>query len=239
MSPEQKESFFLDPPPSLTLSRRLSTLCHPSSSPKLQLLFGDIPQAINYYSAGEDVLNNNYPPQNMYLPGTEKAWVFQEKVKGGILPAILIGVDSHGGWSFNSAYDVRVGEDELGNPIYGTMPAGQAALLTDGQLQTNSFFKRFYRNDLYGSGGSAVAADAQVRGKLLAEAIPSTSRAAGRNELEGFGLNGGLDGNEDLMPMKTGWPRSNENWLHSDFKNVAYLYVHQFFEDMVAKGVLQ
>ena len=126
----------------------------------------------------------------MYLPGTEKAWVFQEKVKGGILPAILIGVDSHGGWSFNHAYDVPVDRDEVGNPIYGTMPPDQAALLTDSQLRTNSFFKRFYRDDLYGANGSTVAADAQVRGKLLAEAVPATSRAAGRNRMNDFGLNG-------------------------------------------------
>jgi len=198
--------------------------------------FGNISQAINYYSSGEEVLDNNNPPENMYLPHTEKAWVFQEKIKGGVLPAILIGVDSHGGWGFNSAYDVQIGEDELGNPIYDTMPPDQAAQLTDNQIRNNSFFKRFYRDDLYGTNGSTVASDAEVRGKILAEAIPATSRATGRNVVS-------LTFNEniDMMDLKSGWPsgRSNGNWHHSDLKYVAYPYVHQFFEDLVYKGGLK
>ena len=200
--------------------------------------FGNISQAINYYSSGEDVLNNNDPPENMYVPGTEKAWVFQEKVKGGILPAILVGVDSHGGWGFNGEYSTGVYDPSNDVYVTATTPA-EVALLPEYLLRIHSFFKPFYDDDLYGAGGSTLAADVNVRGKVLAEAIPSTSRAVGRNLMNGFGLNGGLDGNEDLMLMKTGWPRSNGNWLHSDFKNVAYPYVHQFFEDLVAKGGLQ
>jgi hypothetical protein len=197
--------------------------------------FGNISQAVNYYSSGEDVLNNNEAGGSVSLfDAPNRVWVFQEQVKGGILSAILVGVDSHGGWGFNSFYDVQVGEDEYGNPIYDTMPPEQAALRTNGQLQTNSFFKRFYLDDLYGTNGSVVAANAEVRGKVLAEAIPATSRAAGRNEVNGF-----FSANVDMMTLKTGWPRSDGNWHHSDFKNVAFPYVHQLFEDLVAEGSLQ
>lgn len=72
---------------------------------------------------------------------------------------------------------------------------------------------------------------------MSAEAIPATSRATGRNEVAGFGVAG--QGNINLMTKKTGWPRTNGNWLHGDIKDVAFLYVHLFFEDMVSKGGLQ
>ena len=185
--------------------------------------FGNIAQAINYYSSGEDVLNNNDPPEDLVIPGTEKAWAFQEEVKGGVLPAILIGVDSHGGWGFNSThyYWVHFPEDTDG--------------ITADELRLHSFFKPFYRDDLYATNGSAVASSYEVRSKLLAEALPATSRAMGRNRLNDWGDSR----NADLMTLNTGWPRANENWLHSDFKNVAFSYVHQFFEDMVAEGGLQ
>ncbi len=194
--------------------------------------FGNISRAINYYSSGEDVLNNNDPPRNMHLPATEKAWIFQEKVKGGILPTVLVGVDSHGGWGFNGAYSRGVYDPSNGVFVKATTP-DEAALLPDYLLRTQSFFKRFYDKALYGPGGSALAAEPNVRGKILAEAIPASSRATGRNEVEDF-----FAANVDLMTLKTGWPRSNENWHHSDFKNVAFLYVHQFFGDMVAEGDL-
>ena len=110
----------------------------------------------------------------------------------------------------------------------------QAVLLTEGELQTNSFFGSFYDNALYGTGGSSVAADYEVRSKVLAEAIPATSRAAGKNDVLGR-----FSANIDLMSKQSGWPRSSSDWLHSDFKNVAYPYVNSFFDDMVSKGGLQ
>ncbi len=202
--------------------------------------FGNIPQAINYYSSGEDVLANNDPAENMYLPGNDKAWVFQEKVKGGIMPAILVGVDSQGGWKYNSFYDVQVDEDTDGGLVYGTMPPDQATLLSDDQLQANSFFGSFYDDDLYGPDGSSLASNEYVRAKVLAEAVPATSRATGRNPVTLY-----FGTNRDLMGFKDGWPSgrvavNNEGpWFHSDFKNVAYTYVYLFFNDMVLKGGLK
>lgn len=156
------------------------------------------------------------------------------------MPAILVGVESHGGWKYNHFYDIPVDEDEGGYPIYGTMPPDQAALLSNAQLQANSFFGSFYDDDLYGPNGSSLASNSYVRAKILAEAVPATSRATGRNEVDEF-----FTANIDLMSFKTGWPsiRVGENsegpWFHSDFKNVAYPYVHSFFDDMVLKGGLK
>jgi len=192
--------------------------------------FGNIPQAVNYYSSGEDVLKNNEKHESMLITGVERSWIYQEKIKGRLQTTILRRVTSHGGWGFNNDYNVF-------NLI--TMPADQAALITTNQLRANSFFKRFYEDGLYGSDGSTVASIPYVRAKVLAEAIPATSRATGRNEVGGyFG-----DNNIDLMKkMKNGWPLKritqddpDGRWFHSDSKNVAYPYVYKFFDDMVYK----
>ena len=191
--------------------------------------FGNIPQAINYYSSGEDVLNNNTNHESMALWDThssEHSWIFQEKIKGGHLPAILWGIDSQGGWGFNPHYNEY---------LVFTLPPDKAVLITTNELRTNSFFKPFYLNGLYGSDGSTVASTPDVRAKVLAEAIPATSRATGRNELDVWGA----ARNIDLMFKKSGWPLEritlkdpDGRWFHSDSKNVAYLYVYKFFDDM-------
>lgn len=195
--------------------------------------FGNISQAINYFSSGEDVLNNNPSGGSVSLfDAPEHVWVFQEQVKGGILPAILVGVDSHGGWEFNGDYSVGVYDPSNGVYVTATTPA-QAAALPPHMLRAHSFFRPFYDADIYGANGSTVAGDADVKGKILAEAMPATSRATGRNDVLGR-----FSANIDLMDLNTGWPRPSDDWLHSDFKNVAFFYVHSFFEDMVSKGDL-
>lgn len=206
--------------------------------------FGDIPQALNYYSSGEDILNNNMSGGSVSLfSAPEKIWVFQEQVKGGILPEMLIGVDSQGGWGFNGEYSTGVYDPSNDVFVTATTPA-QAALLPDYMLRSHSFFKPFYNMGIYGTNGSAIAAATEVQGKVLAEGVPSTSRAAGRNPMTGFGVGG--EGNVDLVPKKTGWPDElktddfpDGRWRHSDFKTVAYTYCHLFYEDIVSQGGLQ
>lgn len=204
--------------------------------------FGNIPRAINYYSSGEDVLNNNKDGGSISVFGApEKVWIFQERIKGGLLPVILIGVDSHGGWEFNLEYYDNVGIDSNGNKITRPKSSEDAALLTRSQLQTKSFFKPFCIADLFGSNGSVVASNAEIRGKVLAEAIPATSRATGRNPVSLT-----FNENVDLMSKLTKWPeelKSDEfpsgRWRHCDFKDVAYPYCYSFFDHVVLKGELQ
>lgn len=197
--------------------------------------FGNIPQAINYYSEGEDVLNNNEPYDDLYIPRTEKAWVFQEKVKGGLMSAVLHGVDSHGGWMMNRDYYVMIARDKFGNPILGRMPPGQAAELSDEQLVGNSFFQPFCVAGLYSAEGSEIAADPNIRAKILAEAVPATSRATGRNA-----INGCFARNIDMMQYKTsGWPREDGRWTHSDLKKVAFQYVYELYRSIISRGGLE
>ena len=71
-----------------------------------------------------------------------------------------------------------------------------------------------------------------VRCKLLAEALPATSFATGANEISVR-----FSKNIDMMEeFKNGWPlaerNNNPNWLHSDFRDVAYFYNWKLYDDI-------
>lgn len=196
--------------------------------------FSDISNAVNYYSSGEDILQNNSenPPDpesiwnllNLWKTG-QHVWCFQEMIKGGPIPAILWGVDSHGGWGFNFLYQQ---DGQLPDPNYVNG-------LSDETLRGDSAFKIFYDLNLhYSAIGSILATDPAVRAKLLAEAIPALSFATGRNPVP-FTFND----NKDMMEFKTAgmtWPRPKGNWWHSDFKGVAYSFNYGLYDDIRDRG---
>lgn len=200
--------------------------------------FGDIPQVVNYYSSGEDILKNNENayPEDPQLPdfSGEHAWFYQEMIKGRWQMAWLPIVECHGGWGFNSVYKNSDGSSPL-LPEYANQ-------LAPDQLRTNSFFRVFYRSDLYDPvGGSNVAKNRQVQSKLLAEAIPATSWATGGNMIDGrFSEN-----NTDLMSLKNNqqWTaeRDTDKWRHGDFKDVSYFFNFKLYDEMCSpsRGGLQ
>lgn len=128
-----------------------------------------------------------------------------------------------------------------GAPILSRMEPAQANQLVPGLLTTNTFFKPFNRQELYTANGSMLAATPSVRAEMLAEALPAVTRATGSNPLTVFGSR-----NSNLMALKDGWPTgrptpdngSDKPWFHSDFKDVAFRYVHQFYRDLIQKGGL-
>lgn len=203
--------------------------------------FGDIQQAHNYYSPGDEVLANNTSGETQIIPDENGAWVYQERIKGLWQPVLLPGVDSHGGWGFNTLYNVIT---PGGGGMSVHRPADQTDQLVNDpdMLRTNSFFKLFNRPELYTTNGSAVASQPAVKATLLAEALPAITRAMGCNPLASF-----QGRNTDLMTLRNGWPESRPQpqgqtekpWLHSDFKDVAYRYVYPFYRDMIQKGGLQ
>ena len=65
--------------------------------------------------------------------------------------------------------------------------------------------------------------DEDLRAKMLGDAIPAESFAAGANALRGF-VN-----YEYLRNADHGWPTKDRKWRHSDIKNVDYRYVQDFF----------
>jgi hypothetical protein len=136
-----------------------------------------------------------------------------------------------GGWGFNAAYT----NDDGSYPLLPTA----ANALTDDNIRTNSFFAWFDEDTLYGTNGSAVAQQPAVSRRLLADGIPALSFAMGRNDLSGFGV-----GSKDLSTFRrgnnpTGWPRANNDWQHSDIKNIAYPFNYKAFDELVSDGALK
>jgi hypothetical protein len=189
--------------------------------------FGDIANTYQYYSLGEDVLNNS----DGTLPslGAERSWVNQEMRKGTWLITIGPG-NSEAGWGFNHSYTNESGF--LLSPF-------EADLLADAQIRTNSFFAHFDDENLYGTNGSAVAQQLALRRQMLADALPALSPAMGRNPLINFGA-----AQINMMDKQNGWPSTRlgnqqlqDRWLHSDLKNIAFLYVYKLFDDIAARGL--
>jgi hypothetical protein len=197
--------------------------------------FGNIPVAYNYYSSGEEVLNNADGTLKTVF-SSEWAWMNQEMRKGVMHPPS----NSQAGWDFNDDYDVPVYTNMEGIVLMEVRPPDSANLLTEEEIRQNSFFSHFDVEALHGANGSVTAQNWQVRAEVLAEGIPALSRAMGRNALIGFG-NGGLDMNDN----RNGWPQSRQDgestrdrWLHSDLKNIAYQFTYRVFDDVVHEGNL-
>jgi hypothetical protein len=229
--------------------------------------FGNLTNAINYFSSGDEVVDNNSSctdfsvldlatqTGSFSIAGLQRhAWIAQEQSKGGFVTLILHGVDSQGGWGFNSQYNVFTVIDGslLLPPVitYSHLDPALADILPDSVLRTNSFFKPFNVPELYDPNQDILANNPVLMHKLLAEAIPALSHATGRNPIEDFGspVNGdpdNPDGSIDLMTKKrsdNAWPAvrgSTHNWLHGDFRDVAYFYNFSLYNDIVNKGGLK
>jgi hypothetical protein len=198
--------------------------------------FGNIANVYNFFSSTENVLENS--TGTVPIPGTERAWACQEMVKGTLLAAIS-SFDSHGGWGFNSAYDIQTspGFPPYIPPTYRHLSPSDPQPAT-AQLKAEPFFMRFQSqfNFLYQS--TLVAADfykdtSNAGGaKLLAEAIPALSLAAGRNSIDIIGGTRNWNLNDR---GKDGWPSSRGGrWYHGDAKDVAYRYNHPLWEAWVS-----
>ncbi len=210
--------------------------------------FGDIPNAINFYSSGEDVLrNNDEKPGTVPDIGTERAWVVQEMAKGSNQFGALVTFDSQAGWGFNVGW--LIAENKPGGPHGGTttthslMAPADAEKLTDAQLREKPFFRPFEDDSLTTPSGGEAASDYLTRATVLGTAIPALSFATGRNAIKKF--NEG-DRNRDLMNYQNGWPWSrlsdeklNNRWLHSDLKNVAYMFNYPVWKEWVTLGGLK
>lgn len=210
-------------------------------------------EVFNFYSSGEEVLRayENDPPFSAFgsaslllhfyednPPAAAYAWVFQEKSKGCSINDTVLG-STHGGWKLNTAYKVN------GN----WLPASQANALSVSQLRTNSFFSFDDGSQahpdlaLLHSGGSSYAFYNQHR--ILADSIPAMTWPIGANSVPRLAPDGEPNRNFNMQALfKNGWPARRSgaeavNWWHSDFRDVAYLYVHRVFGEFVEKGGLK
>jgi hypothetical protein len=192
--------------------------------------FSGFSSAYNYFSSTEDVLDNadGDVPSLFDLP--ERSWVMQEMRKGTTVEWITGNAEA--GWGFNGDYS--------------GLSVAQANALSNSVLQTNAFFRHFDDEDLYATNGSAVAQQPATYRQLLADAIPALSNPMGRNEMGGWGASrnrdymtqgGGSGFRRGTYP--SGWPRSENDWRHSDIKNIAYPYNRNLFDKIVGDGGLQ
>ena len=198
--------------------------------------FAGIRNAVNFYSPTEDVLAN---PTQAKVFGVESedfggAWSKQELFKGcalwyGVNAVLFSGAEIEGGWGINARY--------AANPLAYIPLSGFNA----------SYFNDYTREDLianplYTSFNDARMAstnlldfsDAALRAKMLGDAIPAESFAAGRNATRGVSDNYNMQSD-----LPNGWPEAikidlpsgirQSAWRHSDIKNVAFWYVYLLF----------
>jgi hypothetical protein len=213
--------------------------------------FGAVGAAYNFYSTGEEVLNNTTNGDHnstfalVVTNKAERVWVTQELSKGRDTIAADVTWDSNAGWGFNGNWDIY-------NPISETFrhrTAEEADQLTNDQLKTQPFFQRFQDARLMDANqGSSAANEYVIRAKALAESIPSLSFAQGRNSVSAF-IDPDQDRNHDLMAFKNeddAWPQSRlsddtkqNRWLHGDAKDVAYRFNYLLYRKWVELGGLK
>ncbi|MDP1581383.1 MAG: hypothetical protein Q8M02_14010 [Candidatus Didemnitutus sp.] len=235
-----------------------------------QNVFANLEVGTNFYSSGEEVLAN---PVNDGMPVLEplffaglRAWIAQEKHKGGNGPAAPFFRSWTAGWVENEEWYVPI----VPTPPFGS-PQKRRRFASEAQnvaapngvptsaLATEPFFQRFQRSE---SGGfypgyqgsrlhapvGDTNADDEARklvtvAKCLGEAIPALSYPQGSNEATRFEADG-MGGNFNLntSDFKNGWPASrgsDTNWKHSDCLDVSYIFHFEFYDRMKTDGGLQ
>jgi len=210
--------------------------------------FGVIDQAWHFYSTGDEVLAN--PAYEQFpIAGATRSWFTQEFLKGMNFLDVNFG-SIHGGWGFNEVYAPYNNVTETNIPI----GAFEANKIPDDVLRTEPFFDPFepadsefpdydgtvLTNPDLDATASAEAGKYMTRNKLLGEAIPATSFAAGHNPLTAT-LRADRNINMNAPSMKLGWPveRSDTNMRHSDLREIPYVYIHRIFKKMVEAGNLE
>lgn len=196
-----------------------------------------VSNAYNFYSSGEEVLERHLgmPTRLGAVWNKEQyAWCTQEKLKGrmDILPWIG---STYGGWGFNALrypYPLRLLYEGSGSTS-----------LTDADIQTQPLFDRGWFGiwPLYYNSGSSFAQGNHAT--LLAQMIPALSLPVGANAVQAIELNG--NGNFDMDNVgddgfKNGWGRNHpdygQRWLHSDIRDMSYLYVYKVFDKFTGEG---
>ncbi len=197
--------------------------------------FAGIRNAVNFYSPTEDVLAN---PTQVKVFGVESedfggAWSKQELFKGcalwyGVNAVLFSGAEIEGGWGINARC--------VANPLAYIPLSGFNAFYfedyTREDLVTSPLFTSF-KDERMASTNALAFSDAALRAKMLGDAIPAESFAAGRNETRGVSDNINL---QDCASEN--WPRHDDEkdidvWHHSDIKNVAFPFTFRLFKKIV------
>jgi hypothetical protein len=188
------------------------------------------PQSVNIMS-GVDFDLNIWPFSSEIHGLSRYAWQKQEVLKGrdsSWLPGSL-GSTKWWGWGFH--------HNLLGLKAYS---AEEANGLSTNELRESPVFR--HHPDWYDEDNLTLTTN-EIN-QMLAVGLPAMSPSAGQSYINPIQQNGG--GNFNMSTLKdsaNGWPRNEQpypqRWLHSDCKDMAYLYTYRLFEEVTAKGGLK
>lgn len=217
--------------------------------------FAGIANAVNCYSTTEDVTGNIDTDKSL-LGWT--VWAKQERLKGSALwhvdTVLPCGVVCEGGWGVNSYYMFDDDHNEHGNIRYynsGTGFTADMRRLSREDAIIHPLFTPFREKEYAGAMHSTnlfTIADAkkryELRARFLGDAIPAESFAMGANNVDR--KNSGIDNlsmMEKCMDNEEVWPKDRREkidgqpdrllWHHSDWKQLAYCFVHKLFSQIV------
>jgi hypothetical protein len=236
-----------DIPESMRASRYSGLFSHTTNDFRLGLSwkgrFAGIQNAVNCFSPTEDVLKNPKVNKIFGMSIGEDfggAWSKQELFKGcalwyGVNSITFAGAEIEGGWGINARY---MANPLAYIPLSGFNPS-YFSEYTREDLITKPLFTSM-NDDRMSSTNELNFVDANLRAKMLGDAIPAESFAAGANET------GGVENNYNMqIDTPNGWPeeRGEEKdgnivryWYHSDIKNVSYYYVYKLFEKFIKEN---
>jgi hypothetical protein len=154
---------------------------------------------------------------------------------------------SQAGWQLNVGWYIPV---DPAHPITTRARYPWEAILSDhtdsthintNDLATNPFFEVFNNGQVMdASAGSTEAAKFDVRADILGGGIPALSYATGANSVGVFNNNFDMNSADPDTGFQTGWPQErlddsslNTRWLHSDFEEIAYPFIHKLYEKIV------
>jgi hypothetical protein len=217
----------------------------------------------NFYSEGEEVLNNptvNDPDlssDNPSIKGTfawttaNKTWAMQEKRKGWGMTGV-VHTSNYGGW-FPNLFDITPQHHILMTPepelswrmrLPSEIPnsptqTGYGVFVAS--LKQKPFFDHTKHSPLFDSaeGENTVGSNyaKQWANTLISEMIPCTSLAAGRNGLSDYPLSRQFDMHRDFMTDNTKWPLRYDK--HDKEENLPRAWCHSDIREVAYTHVWQ
>lgn len=173
------------------------------------------------------------------IPDTaEFPWGCQEKLKGR-MPVEFLG-STVGGWGFNQEVLDGYGTWNGEPPEWEGISPATAHNTPPSQLVTKPFFKKSPA-ELFSTNSTTAQNFAQQHYyDLLARVIPARTFGIGANPI-GSDVTG-FEESTDMQSLKTGWTTSrgtDTRWRHSDCRDMAYVYTHRLFEEIINLGELK
>lgn len=187
---------------------------------------GVLANAVNFYSTGDEVLEISSDNDVSIFTGIgdgfgHLSWHKQElfKGRGGL------GGTDWSGWSIRKHL-----------LVFADITPEEANGMTDADFKTNTVF-RLEPANMNSSALTRLQADAH-----LAQGIPALAPATGRSDLSlimSDGRNVDMNAYADGQPWPSRSGHYASRWLHSDMKDVAFLFNHALYQLIIEKGGLQ